>query len=185
MSAPTIIPTLDKIFAVHGLPKTIISDNSPPFEFEKFVMVYGIKHNPTPPKWPRVGGTVENFNEPILRAIRTAHIERHNWRHELYDFLLNYRSTPHSTTGIPPAELLFHGQIPTKLPHYPSKLNTRVMENLARQNDLEHKVKNKRYTDTRAHARTSDIKVGDYVLVLQDKTNKLSTHFDPGLFLVT
>ena len=31
------------------------------------------------------------------------------------------------------------------------------MENLARQNDLERKVRNKRYTDTPAHARTSDI----------------------------
>ena len=33
------------------------------------------------------------------------------------DFLMMYRSTPHSTTGISHAELLFGRKIRTKLPH--------------------------------------------------------------------
>ena len=38
------------------------------------------------------------------------------WKKELYTFLLNYRATPHSTTGYRPSELLFNRSIQTKLP---------------------------------------------------------------------
>ena len=162
--------------------------NGPPFsgtDFGTYLKVNDISHKPIPPKWPRANGLVETFNKPILRAIRTAHTEGRNWRRELYNFLLNYRATPHTTTGLPPAELLFHRKIRIKLPHYSPTLDTHAMENSARTNDLIQKIKNKNYTDTRTHATKSVIKVGNHVLVQQDKTNKFSTRFDPRPYLVT
>ena len=80
-SAPTVLPKLDKIFATHGLPKILVSDNGPPFsgtDFEKYLKVNDISHKPTPPKWPKANGLVETFNKPLLRAIRTAHTEGRN-----------------------------------------------------------------------------------------------------------
>ena len=46
-SARLVIPVLDKIFAVHGLPEILKSDNSPLFQslaFKKFLEYCGIKH---------------------------------------------------------------------------------------------------------------------------------------------
>jgi UTP:GlnB (protein PII) uridylyltransferase len=53
---------------------------------------------------------VENFNKCLNKTIRVATIERKNWKEELYNFLLNYRATPHTTTGRTPSELLFKNQ---------------------------------------------------------------------------
>ena len=46
--------------------------------------------------------------KPLGQAIKTAHAERRPWQQELAKFLLNYRQTPHSTTGVPPEQLLFN-----------------------------------------------------------------------------
>ena len=54
--------------------------------------------------------------KPLMKSVRAAHTEKKNWKREIYTFLLNYRATPHSTTGSPPSELLFNHKIRTKLP---------------------------------------------------------------------
>jgi hypothetical protein len=59
---------------------------------------------------------VENFNKSLKKAIRVATIEKENWKEELYNFLLNYRATPHTTTGRTQSELLLSRIIKTKLP---------------------------------------------------------------------
>ena len=63
----------------------------------------------------RSNGLVENFNKCLNKTIRVATIERKNWKEELYNFLLNYRATLHTTTGRTPSELLFNIIIKTKL----------------------------------------------------------------------
>ena len=52
----------------------------------------------------------------MLKRLRIAQAEGRNWRSEMDDFLMMCRSTPHSTTGVSPAELLFGRRIRTKLP---------------------------------------------------------------------
>ena len=59
---------------------------------------------------------VERFMQPLGKAIQTAHAENKVWQQELYQFLLQYRSAPHSTTQVPPAELLFNPTVCGKLP---------------------------------------------------------------------
>ena len=54
----------------------------------------GIKHQRITPLWPQTNSEGENFMKPMEKAIRAAHIEKKNWRTELYRFLLNYRATP-------------------------------------------------------------------------------------------
>lgn len=54
--------------------------------------------------------------KPLTKAVRSSNAEGRDWKKDLYRFLLNYRATPHSTTGIAPAELLFNRKIGTKLP---------------------------------------------------------------------
>ncbi|XP_065068200.1 uncharacterized protein K02A2.6-like [Rhopilema esculentum] len=48
----TVIPKLDKIFSVHGIPRQLKTDNGPPFsseEFARYVNVLGINHKPVTP----------------------------------------------------------------------------------------------------------------------------------------
>ena len=50
--------------------------------------------------------------------------------------------------------------------------------------DHEQKAKTKDYADTQRRASHSNVEAGDEVLVKQDKTNKLSTAFNPNPFKV-
>ena len=91
-AAPTIIPKLDQVFAMHGLPEEIVTDNGPPFnssDFERYLMTLGIKFDPSTPLWPQGNSEVERFNQPLGKAIRAACIENRNWRQELQRFLLS------------------------------------------------------------------------------------------------
>ena len=85
-------------------------------EVKEYLKEMGIEHRYTTPLWPRANGEVERQNRSLLKSIRAAHAEGKNWREEVNKFLLAYRSTPHSTTGKSPAELMFRGRFTTKLP---------------------------------------------------------------------
>ena len=97
----------------------------------------------------------------------------------LYKFLLNYRTTPHSTTGFAPSELLFNRKVRDKLLQLTSEhTNQSDLGAKVKGNDDRAKVKMMMYADTKARTKTSTIKVGDIVLARQRKDNKLSTCFD-------
>ena len=111
-------------------------------------------------------------------------MEGNQWKKHLYRFLLNYRATPHTTTGFAPADLLFNRKIQTKLPQVqsvavPSDMNDKVIEN-----DTTAKAKMKENADKTAQKSQIQIQVGDLVLVRQKKQNKLSTRYDPSPFEV-
>ena len=96
--AQHIITAMEGIFRTHGLPQSIRSDNGPPFaskEFESFLEHLGIEHRKGIPYWPQSNGEVERFNQTILKVIRIGT----NWRTALENFLFQYRTTSHSTTG--------------------------------------------------------------------------------------
>jgi hypothetical protein len=52
----------------------------------------------------------------IQKTLRATNLENKNWKQELFLFLQNYRATPHSTTGVSPAALLFGRKLTVKLP---------------------------------------------------------------------
>ena len=60
----------------------------------------GIEHRRTTPLWPQANGEVGRQNRAILKRLRIAQAEGRDWRSQMDDFLMMYRSTPHSTTGI-------------------------------------------------------------------------------------
>ena len=65
VTASQIISHLEKIFTVHGLPVTIISDNGPQFrseEFERYLVDNGILHRKVMPQWVQANGEVERQN---------------------------------------------------------------------------------------------------------------------------
>ena len=72
MSAAAIIPKLDKIFATHGVPVVMRSDNGPPFtsnEIHRYMQEYGIKHQRITPLWPQANSEAERFMKSLTKAI--------------------------------------------------------------------------------------------------------------------
>ena len=68
-----VILKLDTIFAVHGIPYKIISDNRSPFnsdEFSKYLKILGIEHHLVTPYWPQANGEVERFYQPLEKVIQ-------------------------------------------------------------------------------------------------------------------
>ena len=97
-SAQSTILKLKRIFATHGIPEVLKSDNGPPFQshaFHQFLKDHGIKHKPSSPLWPQGNGEAENFMKPLVKAVKSAHHDNKDWKMEIFDFLLNYRATPH------------------------------------------------------------------------------------------
>ena len=68
-----------------------------------------------------------------------------------------YRSTPHTTTGVSPAELLFRRKIRTKLP----EVGEAVMDDECRDKDIEIKIKAKLYADKRRNTEIVEVAAGD------------------------
>ena len=118
LSSATSLNTVDSlrnIFATHGLPKMLVSDNGPQFtssEFQAFMRNNGIKHICSSPYHPSTNGlaerAVQSFKEH-MKCLSGSISQR------LAAFLFWYRLTPHSTTGVAPAELLLRRRPISKL----------------------------------------------------------------------
>ena len=181
-----VIRCLDNHFAWHGVPDGLRSDNGPQFisaEFSEFLHELGIAHHRTTPLWPVPNGEMECQNRSLLKAIRTAHAEGKNWRSELNKFLLASRTTPHSTTGMPPAFLLYRRQIKCKLPAMP--FDNEVPDDRA----IHDRVTEKQQAmiDAASTSRKcvpSDLSPSDTVLLKQQHENKLSASFQTDPFTV-
>eukprot|EP00112_Aurelia_sp_Birch-Aquarium-sp1_P025425 Seg843.11 transcript_id=Seg843.11/GoldUCD/mRNA.D3Y31 product="putative protein K02A2.6" protein_id=Seg843.11/GoldUCD/D3Y31 len=173
-SSKVTIPKLERIFATHGLSQFVKSDNGPPFpghEFYQFMKELGATHKPSSPLRPQGNAEVERFMQPLEKAIRTANLEGKDWKRAIFKFLLNYRATPHFTTGHSPATLLFNRNIRTKLPH-PVKENKSNFHQELKEKDSIAKAKMKDRADEKSRAKNSEIVVGDTVLVRQTKAKQ-------------
>ena len=113
-SAESTIIAMEKMFATHGYPEKLKSDNGPPFKshaLKEFFTEKGITHHRVTPRWPEANGLAENFMKSVGKVIKTANMKNKNWRRELFRFLANYRQTPHPNTGKSPRSLMFQREI--------------------------------------------------------------------------
>ena len=119
-NATNAISSLSRLFSMYGNPKSTVSDNGPPFnskQFADFLQSRGILHRRVTPVWPQANGEAERFMRPLKKTIQTAHLEKKNIPSEVENFLFAYRNTPHSTTKVSPAELMFNRKPNYNLPH--------------------------------------------------------------------
>ena len=69
-TSAAIIGCLRKIFAVHGLPEKVVTDNGANLaseEFENFLEIQGIQHCKVSPTGPRRMQKLNGFTEPLKR----------------------------------------------------------------------------------------------------------------------
>ena len=119
----------------------------------------------------------------IVKITHASIAEGKNPKEEIYKFLLNYRNTPHSSTGKTPASLMMDRPIKTKLPSIIAP-PTSITHLQAQQHDADAKAKQKKYGDKHRRATDRKHKLGDIVLLHQKKTTT-KPPFNPDPYTVT
>ena len=149
------IEHLRTLFSTHGLPHLLVTDNRTVFtssEFKDFLHRNGIRHATSAPYHPSSNGLAERavqaFKEHIKRSTQGSLQSR------ISRFLLTYCNTPHTATGISPAELLMGRRPCTLLDLMLPDLSNRVQDKQFAQ---------KQYQDK--HSKSRNFNVGDLVYV--------------------
>ena len=109
------VQCLNHTFATFGLPVSIVSDNGPCFtssDFRDFCQNRGIKHITTAVYKPSTNGLAERMVQSFKRSLRSSTTDV---KLTVDKFVFNYRMTPHSTTGVSPAELMFGRKLRSRL----------------------------------------------------------------------
>ena len=117
-SAIRTIETLRTMFAKNGIPEQLVSDNGPQFraeEFTAFMKSNGIKHIKSAPYHPATNGLAERFVQTFKQGLRASNSDKKSLPNKLANFLLAYRTAPHSTTGESPAMLFMGRNLRTRL----------------------------------------------------------------------
>ena len=127
------ITKLRCLFATHGLPEHLVSDNGSNFtsdEFKTFLTQNGIKHTTTAPGHPATNGLAERYVGFIKKQLRK--MSGSSLEDNLYRILLSYRTTPHPATEEQPCALLMKRSLRTRFsllrPSLDQKQSAKVFE---------------------------------------------------------
>ena len=110
-TSSNIIALLKTIFARHGIPEVLRTDNGPQYaakEFSVFAKSYGFQHIISSPRFPQSNGQVERMVQTIKGLLKNSS--------DPHIAVLSYRATPMPWCGLSPSELLMGRRIRTTLP---------------------------------------------------------------------
>ncbi|XP_026565791.1 uncharacterized protein K02A2.6-like [Pseudonaja textilis] len=111
-----VIRQLRKLFAMHGLPDLVVSDNGPQFTaltFERFLAEQGIRHALTALGQPATKGRAERtvrYTKKTLYKLESGDIQE-----KIYKLLMIQHIVPNTTTNKSPAELLMGRKLRSSL----------------------------------------------------------------------
>jgi len=116
------IVALTALFARHGIPERLVSDNGTQFvsrEFSNFLVNYQISHSLTATYHPATNGEAERFVQTFKNFLKISQPKIDERDCAIQNFLLVYRTTNHSLTNRTPSEMLLQRQIrnPLSLVH--------------------------------------------------------------------
>ena len=118
-SSVVTIEKLRRMFATHGLPETIVTDNGTGFtssEFEAFMNKNGITHVTSAPYHPSSNGPAERSVQTVKKALMKLDGEENcSLETKVSRLLFSHRCTPNSTTGVSPAEALMKRRLRCRL----------------------------------------------------------------------
>ena len=116
-TSTSVITALKTVFARHGIPETVRSDNGPQYssrEFAQFASSYGFSHVTSSPGYAQSNGHVERAVRTIKGMLKKSK--------DPYLAVLSYRATPHPWCGRNPAELCMGRNIRSTVPQTKSLL---------------------------------------------------------------
>ena len=112
-SSSVVIKHMKSIFARHGIPVEVLSDNGPQYSsglFKKFSTEWGFIHKTSSPLYPKSNGLAERTVQTVKRILKKAY----DGGEDPYLALLSYRNT--AAKSYSPAELLMGRSLRTRLP---------------------------------------------------------------------
>ena len=132
-------------FARFGLPE-LVTDNGSVFtssEFEEFTKKNGIRHLRSAPYHPATNGLAERAVQSIKSGLKKS--GDGTLETKLSRFLFQYRLTPHSTTGVSPAELLLGRRPRSHLDQIRPDLRSKVQKQLDRLKQDHDRIRGKHF----------------------------------------
>ena len=129
-SSSSTIEVLRDLFAIFGIPEQIVSDKGAQFvseEFQAFVRSNGIRHITSAPYYPATNGLAEKAVQTFKHTLRYMYKSSKLVKEKLAKFLIAYRNTPHSTTGVSPAQGLLGRPLRTSLDLVKPNLNRKIV----------------------------------------------------------
>ena len=184
-SIDKLYPALDKMFGRLGYPESITHDNGPPYDshaWRQYAKECGFKSKPCSPEHPEGNGIAERFMGVLVKITHAALAEGLDPKVEVQKRLLNYRNTPHPSTGYSPSQLMMGRRLKTKIPSI-IKAPWNKEHTEAKKRDRETREKRKMILDKKKSAKATIIVPGDKVLIAQKKTTTRPP-FDPNPFTV-
>lgn len=119
MMAEETSKQLSSLFALYGVPDTVVSDNGRQFKsdlFNRFLKSQGVRfHKFSAPYHPSTNGQVERYVQTIKQAILNLKTTASNLQFMINCFLQRYHRAPHPTTGEPPSKLFLGRTINTRI----------------------------------------------------------------------
>ena len=99
----SLLPQLEDTFSMYGIPESVTSVNGPPYNSDAwagFARSQGFHHRRTTSLHPEGNGLAEKFMGVLVKTIHTAQVDGVNPKQAVKRQLLNYRNTPHPSTGV-------------------------------------------------------------------------------------
>ena len=161
MTSTAVINCLKSIFARHGIPEAVVSDNGPCYasqDYRKFAKEYCFESITSSPHYPQANGEAEKCVQTVKHLIKKAS--------DPYLALLCYRNTP-MHNGYSPAEMLMGRRLRTDLPVDPNTLLPRIPDHdLIAAKEHKYKAKMKQSYDNRYKTKElPELEAGDSVYI--------------------
>ena len=157
-SSKAVISYLKTVFARHGIPCELFSDNGPQFsscEFAAFARDWGFQHLTSSPTYPKSNGLAETSVKTVKNMMKKA-----KDRDDFQKSLLIYRSAP-LLNGLSPAQMLMGRRIRSNLPVNEDLLTPKGAHKIRKAKE-EQKVK-QRHLHDRTAKHLPLLKPGDVV----------------------
>ena len=165
-TAQSVVSALKSMFARHGIPDTLMSDNMPfsSVAFQQFARDLGFELSTSSPTYAQSNGESERYVQSVKNMMRKAMQDGL----EPHIALLQYRNTPVSGLKYSPAQLLMSRRLKDKLPSTSVLLAPQVVTNA--EDDLRLPPQRQKHYYDRGTKPQPPFGPGDHVRVRLNKT---------------
>ena len=102
-----------------GIPESVTHDGGAPYnsaDWKRYAREQGFESRLCTLEHPEANGIAERIMGVLVKTIHAAKAEKKDPRVEIQRRLMNYRNTPHPSTGFSPAELMFRRTLKSRIP---------------------------------------------------------------------
>ncbi len=136
-TSKTVVNHTKSIFARHGIPEVVRSDNGPQYtamEYKQFAQEWKFEHQTSSPYYPKSNGLAEK----AVRIVKGLLSKSKQYGKDPYLCLLEYRNTPIGNVASP-AQVLMSRRLRSHLPTTKSQLKPQVVDSEKMKKKLEEK----------------------------------------------